>query len=790
MPATSNPIREIVKATGLPQDIWPPSRSQLHPDLRGNKYDFESYTPLKLAAEGMVLYDRIEIHPKIIAALQRFPAKSILGHATLVRTGNEMTIMTSIAEAAYVSFNESYCDLMWVVMQTISQAVEDGRGGLGRYKLVKPIEKSLRWGFGDLRSDLSALREERDKDRRGGVSQTFTAGAFTAAATAAAAATVGFVTATATAVVAPLALPFRVLLGTSVVASGMESRVFRLNTERAPTHRPSSSRCLGIVIEEEKWFLVLTEPTEPTKSIRYILDWLEFQLGGTGSDSSTEFPRRCHLAHEAWRKGADSRKMGDGCWRSKILDGNILALPLLHKSDPTFTLALPFSDESKAPPAFDNGKMEDFLLLTAAALWSLFDNALERVPDCRCTFKAAGKGFLQCRGKTLDGWLLWHTFLDGELCGGKHCGANIRIALNAGEAGERVDTTSSCALGWGTTGRSSPHVIPWEKLCVTAAFKKNTLVKYTMKDFQVQAQLSVPVTVSPQIGGLVTFAKHNYVIANSINHDSIVAMERAAAAVVLLYDETRGVHLTVDGADIIEICCMQTLKDIGYDTSNLPNFSHETALLRLDTWYSSNFISIRGKLFTGDQLVRQATRRISEMIETTKKATKDNSKLIYWTLEDVIRGDSGQRLKSPHCQDVSWYRLAFAAPPLILAVGALEAEFLTRDSSPLSWSFRDTITPIKPLTAILKFMKVLGSPLPLGGVLGNHDIMKRWFLQGQSFMEGKLIPTSHKVSYGNHESDTEAVYEIHEITKGKMVDGDNIVPNCQDHQGPCFHYIQ
>ena len=106
-------------------------------------------------------------------------------------------------------------------------------------------------------------------------------------------------------------------------------------------------------------------------------------------------------------------------------------------------------------------------------------------------------------------------------------------------------------------------------------------MKYPVKEFQALAQLSVPVIVTPQIGGAITFSKQNYQVAHSIDHDSILAMETAAAAAVLIFDEKRRIHLLCNGADIIEILRLQYLRNGGLLGSSLPDFTHSTPLLRL-----------------------------------------------------------------------------------------------------------------------------------------------------------------------------------------------------------------
>lgn len=320
----------------------------------------------------------------------------------------------------------------------------------------------------------------------------------------------------------------------------------------------------------------------------------------------------------------------------------------------------------------------------------------------------------------------------------------------------------------------------------TPEFKQKKLPKYEVTEFQAVAQLSVPVAVTPLIGGAVTFSKRHYEIANSIDHESIIAMERAATVVVLIYDERRGVYLTCDGADIIEMCCIQFLREIGYDTSYLPPFSHATALLRLQTWYSSNFVSVRGTNITGDHLVRQATRKISGLIKTTKEALQRDTTLLYWLLEDILRDNSGQAIKAPQSQHVSWHKLAFAAPPLVFVVGDLDDQFLTLNGR---WCISNT----KSTHTFRKLFGLSDKNSVPGGIVGSQEIMKRWFVQAYSYTHAKLVSTTDKVIYGKEPADAEYTYEAYELNKDEATFGGSVFSNCicsHEERKRCLHYIQ
>jgi hypothetical protein len=332
---------------------------------------------------------------------------------------------------------------------------------------------------------------------------------------------------------------------------------------------------LAAKVRDGQWFIRVSrwDTQRPEyQAFACLIDWLEARLGGVSFEPSGTWNMKSASAapgsldlglenkmHAEGQAQAMQVEKGTGCcWRKKILSGSVL---ILYGHLGAIASSETQSEEgirSQLPRMV----RDDCLLLTAAALWSLFDNSLERVPFCWCTFETADGDYIQCR-QSEDGWLLWHTFSKATPCNGQGCNLNVPIALTAEEAGFRLETTTPCALGWLATSRHSPTSTIWTTVRVTAQFRQKKYVKYTVKEIQALAQLNVPVPVTPLLGGAVSFAKRYFEVANSIEHDSIHAMERAAAAVVLVYDERRGVHLTLDGADVIEMCCIHFLKENG-----------------------------------------------------------------------------------------------------------------------------------------------------------------------------------------------------------------------------------
>ncbi|KAF3189121.1 hypothetical protein TWF788_011242 [Orbilia oligospora] len=793
-------IKEIAEMTGLPSDIWSPSKKLSIPTLDGYDYELLDSVQHPSLAGRSKRWDfdhSIKIGAKTITTLSRVPAVNVLGYATIIRTPANLTAMVSLAEAAAVSMDENHCQLLWVMMQFIEKGIKSDKNKefhayyrcykapsefqtIERLRqqtfLYKSLGKLARLFKETEKSSSNSVYSKQDPQR-------------------------GYNDKSTSLLMGPEG-PDTPKKSLSEARIGSDQN--KIVTDSIPMTKAPSEPPRGYFKElvfsrntQEllyPWAFYESERTD-LNVFKYLVEWLELHLGGD-TDSPMAAPYYIELQTENPIGSVSKPQIKRGCWRDKVISGNIFQFESSLKEESSSV-----QDYMKVQYRYRHFIENDCLILTGAALWSLFDNALERLPNCQCTFKTS-KDFLQCR-KMQDGWFMWHTWSSTSeaLCLGENCDKNIRVALSEEEAGHQFRSTSPCALGWFATDREKPDAIIWDKLSPSPVFKKKVLVKYKVKEFQIQAQLSVPLVVAPQICGAVTFAKDSYIIANSIDSASAIAMELVAAAVSLIYDETRGVHRTFDGADLIEMCCMQLLRDIGYDLSGLPYFSGLNAFVRLETWSHSNFVTLTNKLFTGDQLVRQATRRISEIIDATRTAARDNSTLLYWALEDILRTGSSQALKAPRCRDISWHKLAFAAPPIILVVGELKPEVFEANRQPLSWhtiASTSTSTPNSP-SIMFGPRKVLGRYLlnnsVRGGVFGSHRTLRRWFIQGQPFSEAALDPTVNTFVCDQPRRHIDIVYHVIPVGKGKKADPNNLFWRCHGHpgsnwEGRCLHYIQ
>lgn len=790
MKLDQNPIPEMVRVTGLPSEVWPKNKISLDIKL-GINYSIRDHSTRYVSPH----WNGVAIPTTIIETLRDLPAAQTLGLATLIRLPSQVTVMVSIAEAANATMEESYCQLLWTLMCTIERMLRnlDKNGEVGAYYFHWQREISFEEHIRRKRQEYRGLEEleYRSLDDRGyrksndqGYRKSDDDSRL------------------------PLELK-ELRLEQSHIRHELQT-IQQQNQEILQLLRKISSRSqyeshsLGKQAEQsdiapiettqtlsekyykdcsstlylkrlqEQWIFCVDPLLPEAEAFTFLLDWLAINLGGTVRRAwpvglhciSVDTENRSSLSSG---ESAKSSPLSNNCWRNKIRRGNIFSATSISRASEYSS-----REETLLPYPYMSGS----LTLTAAALWTLFDNALKRAPGCHCTFQAASKEYLQCRSKQ-GKWLIWHLSNDENICGGRFCTQNVKIALTKDESGEMLFTTSPCILGWFATSRDNPQSKIWTVLGVSSEFKRKPFETYKVKKFQALAQLSVPLIISPQIGGAITFSKRNYEVANSIDPHSKLALESVATTTVLVFDERRQIHLTLDGADIIEMCCLQHLRTVGYDPAGLPPFSHYTALQRLATWSASTFPCPTGSSITGDHLVREITNCISALIDQNKLAVKD-SEFLYWPLEDTLQGVPSKALKAPRCQHNSWHRLAFKAVPLILIVGEIDSCLLSETGTDFTLSESNAGSASRPRGLFGRFQHNVVH----GGVVGSRETVKRWMLQGQLFDSISLRLSDSQLSHG------ELSEHAYEIVEGSSVNGVGFNCSCKgDISKSCLHYI-
>ena len=238
--------------------------------------------------------------------------------------------------------------------------------------------------------------------------------------------------------------------------------------------------------------------------------------------------------------------------------------------------------------------------------------------------------------------------------------------------------TTPCILDW-TAETRNDAMRPIAKCTrILPAMQKRKLKKRQVDSLQAQISLSAMLPVTPQILGGVTFPKKRYKIANSIDHDSEIAMNIVVAAIVLVYCEKSRIHLNTNGAELLETLCISFLHQM--DCRDNPSFfASGTAETRLQSWRNSTFLKPSLSVVTGSHLVHLAGKLILSLIESTKNISKSNNgRLVYWTLESLLQQCEEEALLPPkNNAHVSWHTLASKASPLILAVGEIDPRLVT-----------------------------------------------------------------------------------------------------------------
>jgi hypothetical protein len=112
---------------------------------------------------------------------------------------------------------------------------------------------------------------------------------------------------------------------------------------------------------------------------------------------------------------------GTGCWRKRIKAGVVIDRWL---GDTTSIVG----EELGVPD-----EIPDCLVLTAGALWALFNNTLELIPGCKCTFRSEDGNFVTCVKRSKE-WLIWHLETDEtEVCNGESCAVAINDMITFGQ---------------------------------------------------------------------------------------------------------------------------------------------------------------------------------------------------------------------------------------------------------------------------------------------------------------------------------------------------------------------
>ena len=714
-----NVMCEMVRATGLPKEIWTDYGAERDPgseDLRDHrKFELDERANLTDPYPQLRMHHTIRCRRKISEALEKLPASHILGQALLLRPLKDLTTMVTIAEGTIATFGTDLAELLWVIIRSLELAIRDPRRE-GWYK-YSCTETSAKFGqieslssepvsssqLTDSTTNEPGLTEtKRDKHRESHkfgrfVDQhpTSTEGQF----------------------------------------KGKGSR------KQVPLDQVTLHRCRWMKYRGYPHWYLHSSPTHHS-NITSLLDWLATALGD--STAPDKYFDTISLASESRTYSLADSSYSQGCWRQKLRGGNILtANAIRSKSTPTKPTCL---QEISAD-------FPDSLILTSAALWSLFDNELEEIPGCRCTLRAPGETYLQCTG-TWRKWYLWH--FETQSTGGKPpcssdtCWSTGDLPWDEQQNRMAVSPAMPCILGWKVESRTRPNEPLWTSLTLSGNFKQKEIGTFSLHEIQAQIQLIAPLSVSPQFGGAATFRKTHYRVAQSMDHDSHLASEAMAVATVLIYDESRQVHLLSEGSDIIELLCVNYLRNLGLSDQidEREVFTHKTSRERLNTWHDSNFQALTGRLITGDRMVRQATKVVSQLFEKIQEMPATSRPC--WPLENVLKGGLMTPYKRPSCKTASWEALMEKSRPLILAVGSIHHNLIDADGP-----FQTTKSRARTNT----FRRFVSDAEP-AGLIADYPRMDLWLQRVALIQEFRLHRTNARFKLKTNMVRTEPIWEV------------------------------
>jgi hypothetical protein len=474
---------------------------------------------------------------------------------------------------------------------------------------------------------------------------------------------------------------------------------------------------------------------------------------------------------------------GVGCWRKKIKAGIILAC----RSD------IQPQNVPRIPP----DRYEDCLTLTAAALWTLFDDDLSPMLNCSCTFRSVGGDFLRCLSKIED-WYVWHIDNE-EICGGRICNGQ-EIVTFTGDG--RLHGQSPCILGWPAEIRSSPKFPIAKTIGLSPSFEKNVCITSSLDSVQIQGQLGWQGIVSAQVLLAANFKMKRYTVENSMPCDPELAIILSEQATVLIYCEERRVHLTMHGADVIETLCVHRLKElcgqeISLDSNAvdgtcdgdgfLPRFVHSIAVKRMETWRSSTFTSRYGTRIAGESLVREAGNKLLRLINDTKAFKKGP---LYWSLKDLLRGTPCDGMNSPSKMSaLGWFKLWKECPILILAVGCIDDRLISSglESSEM-WRQGKGLNFPRPKWNNSKGASVSTCP---GALLSGNRLIRELLQQSSTLFPATLTKTNeHVPGHPNHPCF--AIVPKESEGTGTQVSQITVTcPSCKDMRPltECLHYF-
>ena len=209
---------------------------------------------------------------------------------------------------------------------------------------------------------------------------------------------------------------------------------------------------------------------------------------------------------------------------------------------------------------------------------------------------------------------------------------------------------------------------------------------------------------------------------------------------IFVYCEHRKIHLAVSGADIIELICVQRIKELGCPP---PRFRHVKALERLPTWREAMFVLPDNSCIPGAILLRDASAKISQLLEKSKQFPDSP---LYWSAHDLLGGNQCHGLKRPgNVISTSWFKVWNCYKFVCLAVGRIHDDLIDAARGANSITYQTSL--IATLNPVAKLFRKDGynKASPVGGVLIDNHLLRTLLVNASQVYPARLIRS--KVSF-------------------------------------------
>lgn len=142
-------------------------------------------------------------------------------------------------------------------------------------------------------------------------------------------------------------------------------------------------------------------------------------------------------------------------------------------------------------------------------------------------------------------------------------------------------------------------------------------------------------------------------VSNLIDDGSQIIPLRSISMLILIYCEKRGLHLLMEGADVIQEMARQLLWEM--QCFNVPEIVSPHAKVRIDKWVNTMLISSSKFSISGQKLLHQLARTVNKLTDSTRIASSETrGRSLYQPLVKVLNGRN-IALKSPSSHDhISW----------------------------------------------------------------------------------------------------------------------------------------